>query len=134
MHLLKAPDTVAPWSTRAINKHNRYLEAYKTCGIKIVDDYKILDFINENVKHLENRPNQFQHDDFHVGNIILKDKKYKGVIDFNNHDWGDPIQLGLHPIELKKRLNVCTIYWRIINILSFLNQSGLVITNKDTPY
>lgn len=31
-----------------------------------------------NLHYLKNRPNQFQHDDFHLENIILKDKKYVG--------------------------------------------------------
>jgi aminoglycoside phosphotransferase (APT) family kinase protein len=38
-----------------------------------------------------NRPNFLQHDDFHVGNIIMNNKRYAGVIDFNRYDWGDPI-------------------------------------------
>lgn len=33
----------------------------------------------------------FQHDDFHVGNIIVQDDAYSGVIDCNRFDWGDPI-------------------------------------------
>jgi aminoglycoside phosphotransferase (APT) family kinase protein len=40
---------------------------------------------------LKNRPNQFQHDDFHLKNIIVQDKHYVGVIDFNGYDWGDPL-------------------------------------------
>ena len=73
-----------------MQKHYRYLEGYKKCGIKIHNDDKVVDFIESNSHYLKNRPNQFQHNDFHLENIILKDKKYVGVIDFNNYDWGDP--------------------------------------------
>ncbi|MCZ3365579.1 MULTISPECIES: aminoglycoside phosphotransferase family protein [Methanobacterium] len=37
------------------------------------------------------RPNIFQHDDFHAGNIIINNnKELTGIIDFNRYDWGDP--------------------------------------------
>ena len=32
--------------------------------------------------------NQLQHDDFHLGNIILNNQGYVGVLDFNVYDWG----------------------------------------------
>lgn len=91
IHLYKAPSTINNWYDRAMKKHYRYLEAYKACGIKIKNDEKIIDFIENNKQYIKKRPNQFQHDDFHLGNIIVKDKKFAGVIDFNNFDWGDPI-------------------------------------------
>ncbi|MGM0835716.1 MAG: aminoglycoside phosphotransferase family protein [Bacillota bacterium] len=76
---------------RAMEKHNRYLDAYKSCGTKIKNDDKIINFIEENKHLLKKRPNQFQHDDFHLGNIIVKNNKYAGVIAFDNFDWGDPL-------------------------------------------
>ncbi|MCK2020338.1 aminoglycoside phosphotransferase family protein [Peribacillus frigoritolerans] len=90
MHLFEAPSTVKTWYDRAMDKHYRYLNAYKSCGIKIKNDEKIIDFIEKNKHHMKNRSNHFQHDDFHLENIIVKDKQYAGVIDFNNFDWGDP--------------------------------------------
>jgi aminoglycoside phosphotransferase (APT) family kinase protein len=91
MHLHQAPPTIKPWYERAMKKHYKYLEGYKTCGIKIKNDDKIIDFIEMNAHYLKNRPNQFQHDDFHLENIIVQDKHYIGVIDFNGYDWGDPL-------------------------------------------
>lgn len=91
MHLLEASPTLKSWYERAMAKHYRYLEAYKSCGIKIENDDKILDFIEKNKHLLKERPNQFQHDDFHLENIIVNNKKYAGVIDFNNFDFGDPL-------------------------------------------
>ncbi|MFE4075549.1 aminoglycoside phosphotransferase family protein [Peribacillus sp. YIM B13477] len=90
MHLFEAPSTVKTWYDRAMDKHYRYLNAYKSCGIKIKNDEKIIDFIEKNKHHMKNRSNHFQHDDFHLENIIVKDKQYAGVIDFNNFDWGAP--------------------------------------------
>ncbi|MGG0155026.1 aminoglycoside phosphotransferase family protein [Bacillus mycoides] len=91
MHIYEAPKEIHPWYERAMKKHYKYLEAYKTCGIKIKNDNQIIKFIDENAKYLKNRPNRFQHDDFHLENIIVRDGKYVGVIDFNGYDWGDPL-------------------------------------------
>lgn len=91
MHRLPAPPTEMRWYERTTCKHRRYVDAYQTCGVKIADDQRILAFIEENEPILRKRPTQFQHDDFHVGNLIVQDKRYAGVIDFNNFDWGDPI-------------------------------------------
>ena len=90
IHLHPAPLNIRNWHERSIQKHNNYLKEYKKCGIKINNDEKVMSFIESNYHYLKNRPNQFQHDDFHLENIILKDKKYVGVIDFDNYDWGDP--------------------------------------------
>ncbi|SCC23974.1 aminoglycoside phosphotransferase family protein [Bacillus wiedmannii] len=91
MHTYEAPKDILPWYERAMKKHQKYVEAYKTSGIKIKDDDKIIKFIDENEKYVKNRPNRFQHDDFHLENIIVRDGKYVGVVDFNGYDWGDPL-------------------------------------------
>ncbi len=41
--------------------------------------------------YVKNCPNRFQHDDFHLENLIVRDGKYVGVVDFNGYDWGDPL-------------------------------------------
>ncbi|WP_264448945.1 aminoglycoside phosphotransferase family protein [Bacillus cereus] len=91
MHVYEAAKDLLPWHERAMEKHRKYLEAYKTCGIKIENDDRIIKFIDENEMYVKNRPNRFQHDDFHLENIIVRDGKYVGVIDFNGYDWGDPL-------------------------------------------
>ncbi|WP_078380760.1 aminoglycoside phosphotransferase family protein [Sutcliffiella halmapala] len=91
MHLYEAPCSINSWYERVMEKHYRYLAAYKSSGIKIKNDERIIDFIEMHKHVLKNRSNRFQHDDFHLENIIVKDKKYAGVIDFDNFDWGDPL-------------------------------------------
>ncbi|ANN32252.1 aminoglycoside phosphotransferase [Bacillus thuringiensis serovar coreanensis] len=91
MHTYEAPNNILPWYERAMKKHSKYVEVYKTCGINIKNDDKIIKFIEENEIYLKNRPNRFQHDDFHLENIIVRDARYVGVVDFNGYDWGDPI-------------------------------------------
>ncbi|RLQ94249.1 aminoglycoside phosphotransferase family protein [Falsibacillus albus] len=91
MNKFHAPSNVEPWYDRALRKHERYVQAYQTCGIHVDGDEEILECIENNKHLLQGRPNRFQHDDFHLGNIIVKNKKYAGAIDFSNFDWGDPV-------------------------------------------
>ncbi|GLF90587.1 aminoglycoside phosphotransferase [Bacillus safensis] len=91
MHTYPAPAHIEPWEDRIMKKHHRYLDAYRKSGISIEGDEKVAQFIAEHIDIVKGRPNQFQHDDFHLGNIIMKNTQYAGVIDFNNFDWGDPI-------------------------------------------
>ncbi|WP_339166041.1 aminoglycoside phosphotransferase family protein [Brevibacillus sp. FSL L8-0520] len=91
LHQHPAPHSISSWYERATRKHHNYVEAYKTCGVKMENDARIIRFIDEHQKLLKARPNKFQHDDFHVGNMIVHEKRYAGVIDFNRFDWGDPI-------------------------------------------
>ncbi|WP_142829623.1 aminoglycoside phosphotransferase family protein [Planococcus soli] len=91
MHQLAAPEHISSWYTRKVAKHNRYVEAYLSCGVKVKNDEKIIGFIDANLHLMKQRPNVFQHDDFHLSNLIFHDKQFAGVIDFERHDWGDPI-------------------------------------------
>ena len=90
MHTVSAPESIASWEERALIKHTNYLASYHSSGVKLQDDQKLIDFIEANKHFLKNRPNQFQHDDFHLNNIMIKDSYYSGAIDFNGYDWGDP--------------------------------------------
>ncbi|MGD6965554.1 aminoglycoside phosphotransferase family protein [Rossellomorea vietnamensis] len=91
MHEFPAPRYVSSWYSRKVEKHRKYIDAYLECEIKVKNDRKIMNFIDENIHLMKQRPNLFQHDDFYLGNIIVNNKKLAGVIDFNRYDWGDPI-------------------------------------------
>lgn len=91
MHRFPAPAEVAPWHERWIPKYRRYTEAYQTCGVRLSGAESIIAFVDSHLNEVWNRPNQFQHDDFHVGNLIVRGDGYAGAIDFNRMDWGDPI-------------------------------------------
>ncbi|MBP2077274.1 aminoglycoside phosphotransferase family protein [Oceanobacillus polygoni] len=91
MHQLAAPKHISSWYSRKVEKHKKYLDAYLACEVKVKNDHQIMNFIDENIQLMKQRPNLFQHDDFHLGNIIVNNKKFAGVIDFNRYDWGDPI-------------------------------------------
>ncbi|WP_054024881.1 aminoglycoside phosphotransferase family protein [Bacillus sp. FJAT-28004] len=91
MHRWHAPASVTPWYDRKLEKHKRYIEQYMSSGARMKDDAQFLSFIDRNLHLMKDRPNVFQHDDFHVGNLIIKDGSLAGVIDFDRWDWGDPV-------------------------------------------
>lgn len=91
MHQLAAPGHIDSWYVRKKEKHEKYMKAYAACGVKIKNDKKIIEFINDNLHLMKQRPNMFQHDDFHLSNLIIHNEQFAGVIDFDRCDWGDPI-------------------------------------------
>ena len=79
------------WKARKWHKHQRYLEQYRQGQIRFAHDEKVLRFIDENYDRAEAEVDHLQHDDFHLGNILVNDRHYAGVLDFNRYDWGDPL-------------------------------------------
>lgn len=90
IHNAPVKSDIGPWSDRCLKKFRAYLESYKTSGIRMNHADRVIEFVEGHQTYLKDRPNQFQHDDFHVGNIIVRDGRYVGAIDFNRYDWGDP--------------------------------------------
>ena len=91
MHSWEAPPDIEPWYGRKLAKHDRYLAQYKAGEVRINDDAKIIAFIEDHLPMMKDRPNLFQHDDYHLRNLVIKDRSLAGAIDFGRHDWGDPI-------------------------------------------
>jgi aminoglycoside phosphotransferase (APT) family kinase protein len=91
MNSLTAPEGTLPWAERRLEKSRRYLAGYLAGPNKFKDDARVIAFLEANLSIIENRPNTFQHDDFHLKNLIFRDGKLEGVIDFNRYDWGDPV-------------------------------------------
>jgi aminoglycoside phosphotransferase (APT) family kinase protein len=92
IHQVSCPDNgVKSWHERMAVKHHRYRMEYAKCGVVIDNEAMLLSFIDDKLYLMQDRPNLFQHDDYHIGNLIVKDGQLSGVIDFNRYDWGDPI-------------------------------------------
>lgn len=90
MHEVEAPGSIEEWANRRLFKHNRDLNEYIRCGVKLPEEEAIIAYINKHIPLLEGRPNRFQHDDFHPGNLLVHHGRYAAAIDFNRYDWGDP--------------------------------------------
>lgn len=90
MHRLEAPAMRENWFQRRLAKHKRQWDQYVRCGVRLPEEGAVLAFIEEHAHLMEGRPDRFQHDDFHPGNLLVRGGTYAGVIDFNRYDWGDP--------------------------------------------
>ena len=90
IHSIKAPDIRENWESFYNRKLDGKIEAYKACPIKYENGQVFIDYINANRHLLKDRPQVYQHGDFHRGNLMLgKDGKLY-VIDFGRNDYGDP--------------------------------------------
>ncbi|MCM3627858.1 phosphotransferase [Paenibacillus glycanilyticus] len=91
IHQIHAPEGMESWESRVVAKYRRYREGYEQGGAAIAYEDRLFSFIEANLGLLKGRPNILQHDDFHTGNLIVKDGRLSGVIDVNRFDWGDPV-------------------------------------------
>jgi aminoglycoside phosphotransferase (APT) family kinase protein len=58
-------------------------------GLRFNGDEQVLAYIEQNRHLLKNRPQCFQHGDYHVGNMMIENGELK-IIDFDRYDFGDP--------------------------------------------
>jgi serine/threonine-protein kinase len=89
MHTIPAPETQEDWESRFNRKTDNKIQKYYECGIRFDGDEHILAYIERNRHLLKNRPQCFQHGDYHVGNMMIESGDLK-IIDFDRYDFGDP--------------------------------------------
>ncbi len=89
IHSIPAPKTQEDWAIRFNRKTNNKIQKYRECELSFAGDDKIIDYIENNRHLLENRPQCFQHGDYHVGNMMLENGELR-IIDFDRYDFGDP--------------------------------------------
>ena len=89
LHTIPAPETQEEWSTRFNRKTDMKIQQYHECDLQFKGDNYVLAYIAQNRHLLKNRPQCFQHGDFHVGNMMLENGELK-IIDFDRYDFGDP--------------------------------------------
>ncbi|MNO57019.1 Phosphotransferase enzyme family protein [compost metagenome] len=90
IHQIPAGNNQMPWADYYNRKIDKYIANYKACGIVLKGADKVIPFIEANRHLLEERPQTFQHGDYHVGNMIVTKSGELGIIDFNRLDYGDP--------------------------------------------
>jgi len=90
IHSIKTPADISDWETRYNAKIDRKIQAYKNCGLEYEKVSPFLEYIEANRHLLKDRPQTYQHGDYHIGNIMLDKNGRLAVIDFNRHDYGDP--------------------------------------------
>ena len=90
IHSLPAPDGIEPWADRFNRKIDRKIAMYEACELKYADGGAFLRHIAATRHLLSDRPQCFQHGDYHMGNMIIDDNGVLTVIDFDRDDYGDP--------------------------------------------
>lgn len=90
IHSLPAPPELEDWEQRFGRKARGKIEKYRACGIRFDGDERIIGYLEENFHLLANRPQCYQHGDYHVGNMVISREKKLSIIDFDRCDFGDP--------------------------------------------
>ena len=90
IHSIPAPEDQPEWEERFNKKMDRKIQGYLECTLKLENGEKYIEFIEANRHLLKNRPQCFQHGDYHVGNMIIDPEGKLNIIDFNRFDYGDP--------------------------------------------
>lgn len=89
IHSLEAPADYETWHTRFCRKMDTKIAQYEASGTKLQGAEHLLQYMQDNRLLLRDRPQSFQHGDYHVGNMMLgNDRLY--IIDFDRFDYGDP--------------------------------------------
>lgn len=90
IHSIPAPPGQPDWETRFNAKIDWKIKMYAECLIKFEGDKAILWYLAENRHLLKNRPQCFQHGDYHIGNMMIDENGALQIIDFDRFDFGDP--------------------------------------------
>lgn len=89
IHTVPAPKNQLDWEIRFNIKMSRKIKNYNECPIKFDGAEYIIDYLNSNRSLLKNRPQCFQHGDYHIGNMMIENDNIV-IIDFDRYDFGDP--------------------------------------------
>ena len=90
LHTLPAPSGLKDWKSRYGRKLDYKIRTYDTCPIKYENGQAFLRCIHENRHLLRDRPQTFQHGDYHIGNMMIDRSGKLQIIDFDRCDFGDP--------------------------------------------
>ena len=90
IHTLPAPENIQEWEIRFNQKIDRKIKMYNECPFKYENGQAFLDYISSHRHLLANRPQTYQHGDYHIGNMMIGNYGKLYIIDFNRNDYGDP--------------------------------------------
>ena len=91
IHTIPAPIDTPSWEERFNRKIDRKIAMYENCSLKYeVGGDVFMAYLAENRHLLANRPQCYQHGDYHVGNMMITLNGTLTIIDFEKQDVGDP--------------------------------------------
>lgn len=89
-HSLPVLSKQEDWEKRFNRKIDQKIQMYNDCPIKYENGQAFIDYLNANRLLLKNRPQCFQHGDYHIGNMMIDNDGKLQIIDFDCYDYGDP--------------------------------------------
>lgn len=90
IHSIPAPETQEDWEIRFNRKIDRKIKMYEECPIHYENGEAFIEYISANRYLLKDRPQVYQHGDYHIGNMMIDTNGKLQIIDFNRNDYGDP--------------------------------------------
>ena len=91
IHTIPAPVDAPDWETRFNAKIDRKIAMYENCELKYESGGDaFLDYLAQNRHLLKDRPQSYQHGDYHIGNMMIDCDGVLTIIDFDRDDFGDP--------------------------------------------
>lgn len=90
LHSFPAPEKLPSWHERFGAKLDRKLKIYAQCELKHSGGDAFIKCIEENRHLITDRPQVWQHGDFHIGNMMIDSYGKLCIIDFDRDDYGDP--------------------------------------------
>lgn len=91
LHSLPAPADAHDWESYFNAKIDRKIAMYENCALKYESGGDaFLEYLAHNRYLLRNRPQSYQHGDYHIGNMMVDKNGVLTIIDFDKDDFGDP--------------------------------------------
>lgn len=90
IHSLPILVQLEPWESRFNRKMDHKIRGYEECPVKFEGDREMIAYIQANRHLLKDRPQCWQHGDYHSGNMMVDTAGGLVIIDFNRSDYGDP--------------------------------------------
>ena len=90
IHSLPVTEVREDWESFFNQKIDDKIKKYKECPVQYENGQIFIDYLNVNRELLKDRPQVFQHGDYHIGNFIIGEDRKIYVIDFDRFDLGDP--------------------------------------------
>ena len=90
IHSIPAPEGMEDWAVYFNRKIDRKIQSYENCSLRYENGQILLDYILSHRHLLSNRPQTYQHGDYHAGNMMITSHGELVVIDFDKDSYGDP--------------------------------------------
>ena len=92
LHEVCHSDPDFEWPRRREAEHRGCVEDARAHGLTFGGQDRMETYVEANLGLLRDAPARSLHGDYHVGNVIVREERFIGVIDFTNLYWGDPVE------------------------------------------